>query len=87
MTHDSKRELLTEVFKETLEGFFLILVIFMIMDKPWNKAIFWRLIKISLLIGAVNLGMALFDESGYVKVREGMKTSLGTMMLASAVGR
>ena len=86
MTHDSKRELLRELFKETLEGFFLLLVIFTITDKPWNQETFWRLTKISLLLGAVNTGMAFFDEESHVKVKEGMKASLGNTMLASAVG-
>ena len=77
-----------EFLKETLEGFALLVVIFSVTDKPMNKKQTWfRIAKISVLLGAVNASMSYFDEESHGKIKEGMKASLGNTMLASAVGR
>ena len=76
-----------EFLKETLEGFALLVVIFSVTDKPMNKKQTWfRIAKISVLLGAVNAGMSYFDEESHGKMKEGMKASLGNTMLASVVG-
>jgi hypothetical protein len=77
------REVAREFFKESLEGMVLIVLIFTISDKPIGtpKAMF-RIAKLSALIGAINATMLLFDEKSHVKIKEGMKASLGMTMLA-----
>jgi len=77
-----------EFLKETLEGFALIVVIFSVTDKPMHtKKTWFRIAKISVLLGAVNAAMSYFDEESHGKIKEGMKASLGNTMLASVVGR
>lgn len=70
--------------RECMEAFILTLVIFMISDKPINQNTMQRVVKISLLLGGVNVALALFDEESHIKVKDGMKNSLRTTMLASA---
>jgi len=70
--------------RECMEAFILTLVIFMISDKPINQDTIQRVVKISLLLGGTNVGLALFDEESHVKVKDGMKNSLRNTMLASA---
>jgi gamma-glutamyl-gamma-aminobutyrate hydrolase PuuD len=70
--------------RECMEAFILTLVIFMISDKPMNKDTMQRILKISLLLGGVNVALPLFDEESHVRVKDGMKNSLRHTMLASA---
>jgi glycerol uptake facilitator-like aquaporin len=78
----SQREILKDFIRESIEAFVLILVIFMISDKTIDKRNMRRIAKISLLVGMVNVGLALFDTEGYARVKDGMKSSLGNTMMA-----
>jgi glycerol uptake facilitator-like aquaporin len=79
-------KILKDFVRESIEVFFLILVIFMISDKTIDKDSMLRITKISLLLGMVNIGLALFDEDSQAKVNDGVKRSLGVTMLAGLGG-
>lgn len=82
----SNLEILKDFIRESIEAFVLILVIFMISDKSVDAESILRITKISLVLGVVNVGLALFDEESHAKVKDGMKSSLGNTMLASVTG-
>lgn len=82
----SNLEILKDFIRESIEAFVFILVIFMISDKTVDKESILRILKISLVLGMVNVGLALFDEESHAKVKDGMKSSLGNTMLASVTG-
>ena len=85
MTPDNQ-EILKDFIRESLESFVLILVIFMISDKTIDSESMLKITKISLLLGTVNVGLALFDQESHAKVKEGIKNTLGSTMLASVSG-
>lgn len=82
----SHLKILKDFIRESIEAFFLILVIFLIADKTIDKDSMLRITKTSLLLGMVNIGLALFDEESRAKVNDGMKRSLGNTMLAGLGG-
>jgi glycerol uptake facilitator-like aquaporin len=82
----SNLEILKDFIRESIEAFVLILVIFMISDKAVDTESLLRITKISLVLGVVNVGLALFDVESHAKVKDGMKSSLGNTMLASVTG-
>lgn len=83
----NRQELFEEFLKETLEGFVLITVIFTIMEKPLTKETLTRIAKISVLLGIVNTVMAWVDQESHEKIKQGMKSQVGTTMLTAALTR
>lgn len=82
----SHLEILKDFIRESIEAFVLILVISMISDKTVDKESILRITKISLVLGVVNVCLALYDEESHTKVKDSMKSSLGNTMLTSATG-
>ncbi len=78
-----------ELFKETLEAFGIMSMIFVVTDNKKNltvvkmKEIFW----VSLLLGSIQLLLHIVDEEAHEMVRNGIKTSIGAAIVNSAIRR
>ena len=82
MTPETVEHLLKDTLKEAVEAFCYLYVILLISERPIDLP---RILRISLMLGVIQTAMAYFDEEGHVKIKEGMKASVGNSVITSAI--
>jgi predicted PurR-regulated permease PerM len=79
---DNAHNYLTEFIEEFIEAVFVVIIMYLVVGKTLKEIPkLWKdILKYSLLLGTVNTVVDIFDHETHQRIKEGMKSSIGTAM-------
>lgn len=75
-----------EFVTETIEAFVIILLFQVLSESNLDAKAMFKTLKISMLVGGLTTVTFALDEESHGKIKDGMKTSMGASIVASALG-
>lgn len=75
-----------EFLTETIEAFVIILLFQVLSENNVSAKSLLKTLKISMLVGGLTTVTFVIDQDSHGKIKDGMKTSIGASVVASALG-
>ncbi len=82
----NRKLLVKEFLTESIEAFVIILMFQVLTEDHVDATSLLRILKISVLVGGLATVTFALDEESHSKIKDGMKTSIGASIIASALG-
>lgn len=82
---DNSQNYFREFIEEFIEAVFVVIIMYAVVGKTMKEMIAsWKdILKYSLALGTVNTVVDIFDHETHQRIKEGMKSSIGTAMFRS----